>query len=1311
MKPLIDREDRMKNTPPVLVLAPARAERTRLSLLLTIVGLAVAWVATVLPTGDALAATAPSQAPLYSAVPGAKPNLMFVLDNSGSMAFEFQEGYSVTNNCPKTGRNCSNRYGWYSMRSSDVNTQYYNPSITYSSRVNSDGSLQDNGIKFVDNQSSDIFSYSAPGIDYSWSGSNYTPSYSVYQTGETVPSGSIFTYIQCKDGDCSSSSNRTIVNIGYPLGTTNITLPSGHKRTDCGKNTTTCTPAQELQNILNWYKWYRNRVLAVSTAVGQAMQSYENKFRVGYSQYNYTNTSTRESGTATSIMRGVRYFKNDTTNTSNNWKTQFYDWIYGVIPAQGTRSHNALSLAADYYAGNVRSTYGNPWKNDPTSTAVVSNSQDLSCRRAYSIVLSDGAWNAETSVNAGTKYASTQGTNYSGNPGGNAAALQFDPNGAAGYNSNNLATKLAARNLYIPYSDGGISSKGFADLTARYFWNTDFSSLPNNVPSIGGQHNPTFWQNMTTFTIGWGLTPSGDAGASGGLTWDQINKYNNDWLAGQATTRPKWADGSSSVNLDSSDTSDSLRVNDFIRAGFTGGGRAYSVYSGEDVRQALDNALSSMVGSGNDAGVAVSGNSSEFQTLENQYKYTTEYQTADNSGDIKAFQLNANGGYLSVDTSGKPIPAWSANTRMPTLANRKIFALSDYDANAPDAAAAKRKELNSTTTLTSLPADFKALLNADSLQKTDNSFIRYMLGEDPQTDINGTIYRSRMQPIGASVNSPPVFVGGRIDMGYNTYGSVDGKDAYAAYKTRKTTLPPTIFAATNNGKVHVLNAAKNDTTLTGVPAGTELAEFMPKGAMASQIDLANTNFRFRYTLDGPLVEQDVYDTRSQTPAGGTAAWRQLVLGTGGRAGSFMYGLESPMNEGNRTPTKNHFLWELDNKTTGYGDLANVTNNPTAGQLDDGTWVMLTGSGHYASSGKKIGLYVVEALTGKLKAFIPLPAGFGTDDTANGGNRGLGGVVAVRDTTRKIVAAYAGDANGNLWRFDLRSSKFAVSYGRPLFTTPLGKKQPIYATPTWQAHPGDATACTYSTTSQCGAIVVVGTGILLDEDDLAAPATKQAIYGIWDQTPIGGDDKTSFGKVTVTDLVAQTIDLSSAKDGTGIETGKKFYQVSANPVDWKTKKGWLLNLGVITYTGAMANGERVVGDLSNLGSSVIITSFLPEDKNLTLESCTATGSLPNIIYVLDALTGKNKYSFDVDSNGSFDLYSIVSIPAGGFTRGNVSSRNLIGQPNEGRPDLKPDVDCTNETGFLTGVGGTQKAGDGCVAKAWRRSWHPVVSPPF
>jgi len=698
----------------------------------------------------------------------------------------------------------------------------------------------------------------------------------------------------------------------------------------------------------------------------------------------------------------------------------------------------------------------------------------------------------------------------------------------------------------------------------------------------------------------------------------------------------------------------------------------------------------------------VSGNSNEFQTLEGQYKYTTEYQTADNSGDIKAFKLNANGGYDTLNASKKPMPAWSANAKMPPASKRTIFALSNYEPNTPGSGL--RTVLANATRLDKLPTDIQALLNANNRQPADESFVRYLLGDNAQKDIHGTVYRLRKQPIGASVNSSPIFVGGRFDMGYDASSSVDGRGTeYVTYKLGKASRPPTIFAATNNGKVHVLNANKSDAA-----AGTELAAFMPKGAMASQIDLARQNFSFRYTLDGPLVEQDVYGMTNPTLTGAKKTWHQLVLGTGGRAGPFMYGLESPLNESDRTPTEKHFLWEVNNKHPDYLDLAHVTNNPVAGQLDDGTWVMLTGSGHYAETGKKTGLYVAEALTGKLKKFIQLPAGFGND--ATGGNRGLGGVVAVRDTTRRIVAAYAGDANGNLWRFDLRSAKLAASVPRLLFTTPSGKKQPIYAAPAWQVHPGDESTCTYSATSQCGAIVVVGTGILLDEDDLAMPATKQALYGIWDQTPIGGDDKAGAIPVTVGSLVTQTLD-PAIKSGAGLESGKNFYQLSSNAVDWKTKKGWLLNLGTITHPGAMLNGERVVGDLANLGSSVIVSSFLPEDKAQGIESCTATGSLPNIIYVLDALTGKNKNSFDVDGNGSFDAYSVASISDGGFTRGNVNSRDMVGQPNEGHPDGKPRTSCTNETGFLTGVGGTQKAGDGCPARNWRRSWRQVVSPPF
>ena len=47
--------------------------------------------------GPVQAATTPAQIPLYSVVPGAKPNLMLVLDNSGSMSFEVSRAMSIRN--------------------------------------------------------------------------------------------------------------------------------------------------------------------------------------------------------------------------------------------------------------------------------------------------------------------------------------------------------------------------------------------------------------------------------------------------------------------------------------------------------------------------------------------------------------------------------------------------------------------------------------------------------------------------------------------------------------------------------------------------------------------------------------------------------------------------------------------------------------------------------------------------------------------------------------------------------------------------------------------------------------------------------------------------------------------------------------------------------------------------------------------------------------------------------------------------------------------------------------------------------------
>lgn len=43
--------------------------------------------------------------------------------------------------------------------------------------------------------------------------------------------------------------------------------------------------------------------------------------------------------------------------------------------------------------------------------------------------------------------------------------------------------------------------------------------------------------------------------------------------------------------------------------------------------------------------------------------------------------------------------------------------------------------------------------------------------------------------------------------------------------------------------------------------------------------------------------------------------------------------------------------EVSNVSANYGDMGYITNNPTAGQPDDGSWVTLMTSGHYAGTGK------------------------------------------------------------------------------------------------------------------------------------------------------------------------------------------------------------------------------------------------------------------------------------------------------------------------------------------------------------------------
>ena len=168
--------------------------------------------------------------------------------------------------------------------------------------------------------------------------------------------------------------------------------------------------------------------------------------------------------------------------------------------------------------------------------------------------------------------------------------------------------------------------------------------------------------------------------------------------------------------------------------------------------------------------------------------------------------------------------------------------------------------------------------------------------------------------------------------------------------------------------------------------------------------LANRNVSDeRLLMDGPLVETDAYFE---------GGWKNVVLGTtgAGPAAVFALNMSDTTDAGLGTKT---LMWEHDKGT--LKELGHVLSAPEVGVLRDGTWVAVFGNG-YESASRRARLFVVDLKTGRL--LRDMDTGVGSKESPNG----LGGVKLLRDGNGVITAAYAGDLQGNLWKFDLASHR-------------------------------------------------------------------------------------------------------------------------------------------------------------------------------------------------------------------------------------------------------------------------------------------------
>ncbi|OYY73389.1 MAG: hypothetical protein B7Y40_09195 [Gammaproteobacteria bacterium 28-57-27] len=486
--------------------------------------LALVLAAPVLLATPAYAALSIPPSPLQAGN-GVAANLMFILDDSGSMHWEampdsltysdylfpppshvygganYSDGSETIVAFDDTSSTNTKVRSWYN------NKVHYNPSITYTPWVKYDGTSYGNAsptrARFnpyttggTCNATSDPNNQC---IDLTieqkytrWTGKgnphsdNYWP-ITFYQYKGTGSVSSYKSYIKYQIRGSSGYSKD--LNGGSEKSVTTFTWPGGVSR----------TAAEERQNFANWFTYYRSRILSVRGGAGLAFQGLNAKsFRVGFTTINNGGINYQIPITSSPVDG----------NFEGTYKQNFYERLYQwPIPQSGTPLRRALNVVGKYYQNT---TSGGPWAPDIGGAGL-----QVSCRQSFAILTTDGYWNGPNQ-NIGNEDG-TDGSTITGLDG--------------------ASFKYIAEN---PYRDDRKDT--LADAAMKY-WKQDLrpeSFMKNDVPTSAA--DPAFWQHMSTFGVSLGangtLDPATDLPKliSGTKTWpdpfgDYANKIDDLWHA------------------------------------------------------------------------------------------------------------------------------------------------------------------------------------------------------------------------------------------------------------------------------------------------------------------------------------------------------------------------------------------------------------------------------------------------------------------------------------------------------------------------------------------------------------------------------------------------------------------------------------------------------------------------------------------------------------------------------------------------------------------------------------------------------------
>jgi type IV pilus assembly protein PilY1 len=964
-------------------------------------------------------------------------------------------------------------------------------------------------------------------------------------------------------------------------------------------------------------------------------------------------------------------------------RVNFNNFIDKLRASNGTPSIKMMQNVFNYMSAPAGTH--SPWANEPGKDQ---STPYLSCRRTYHIFMTDGAWNGQSDsdrvTGRGDSSRQTLGdgkTIYDPSINGQ-LRIYKDSFGDGDTNSTRRTSRahtlsdFAFRNWAVDLQPNIANNVRplIRKADNEAIWGTppatpttpctEANDCTLMEPFWNPKNNPATWQNITQYTIGFGLGAISwpyisSAGIRRSTTLNSVistrktpadwnfNNTLNDTYGGDyvSLVRGKldWPEvfswdtsvSTSDINGEVGTSEQDQRTVELWHAALNGRGKYYPAKTAEALSKAFEDILDTVIVDTSTPLVSIATSSSYLRTGLNAY--IAGYNASRYSGSLSARAIDATTGAIQADE------LWDAAAKLDALSasaitNRLVLSYGMVGGSLKGFS----WKAESATSINNLPTLHKSAMNNNSVGTLDNrgvDRVNYIRGDRSKEVSQGGIFRDRDSRLGDIVNSN-IWYTGKPSSGHviNNYVTFRGTGA-GGFGNRT----PMVYVGANDGMLHGFSAANGEELLAYIP------QAIAQGSLRELTDANNSTttkpYVHKYYVDGSPFTGDFYHS-------GLQKWRTYLVGTlaAGGKGYFVLDVTDPTQFSSTNSTVGNLVI-MDTTATTDPDIGHIFSPPVIDeavanmsrqivQLNNSRWAVVLGNGYNSTNEAPVLLIQYLDVT-TVSEPVKITA---CPDITKCNYKGANGLSSPQlidiNGDGKVDVAYAGDLKGNLWKFDLTSktdTDWKVAFdGKPFFVAKRGTDaapitQAITTAPYWLPHP------------KCGIMLAIATGRNLTDEDRETTHTE-TIYALYDNStfkevqgviqfdaasvdakPPTGPINNGASTILPSTLVQQTLSATPL-----IDNGTSYFTSSNNPVDYDgqpavegppakeavpPKRGWYLDFPLA--------GQRALQNIRNFsGQRIMIQSLIPKiGSNSMEETCSASATTERSFQaVLNMFTG-------------------------------------------------------------------------------------------